>query len=455
MRRFIISLILLSILSSCTKEFLEVKPDKKLTIPQSLDDLDKMLNNPIFYTGASNILGVASCDDFFVKDSDFALINSGYAKNSYTFEPDIFENEDSGDWNQAYQRIIYSNVILGSIDTIKVNDKNKVKYNEIKGEALFHRAANHYQLTQLFCPEYDETSASNSICIPIKNDYDISVKPHQGTVKELYDFILQDIKLAIDLLPEKNSIYRPSKPAAHLLMARAYLHMEKYDLANQHAKMGLSFKSDLFDINHLDSNLTNVFPVNLEQNPEIILNHESQANPATLSLSRINISNDLINLYEENDLRRIMYFRVHTNGNKVFRGCYKPSNTIWGGYSTNELWLISAETNIRLGKKAEALKDLNRLLSSRYRKGTFNPYHSDDDLSVLNRILQERRKDLLFTGTRWEDLKRLNKDPRFNKELKRVINGQSYTLPINSNRWIFPFPKIEIDLYGWKQYNRN
>lgn len=445
---------LLLIFSNCTKEFLNVKPDKRLSIPNTLEDLDALINNRIFFSQASIDLGSGSTDDFFIKDGQYENITSKYAKNTYVFSKDIFEDEQSNDWNRAYERILYANVILANIDTVKVGlDKTHLR-DEIKGSALFHRAANHYQLVQLFCEEYVPSNAMHSPCVPIRDDFDVTKKPKQGTVAELYEFMIDDLNKALNLVPIVNTIYRPSKPAVHLLLARIYLHMEDYSLAHYHADKGLSYKSELMHISELDSNANYVYPTNLELHPEIILNHEGPAGPVTIAPARQNISEELLQLYDKSDLRKVMFFKVHTNGNIIFRGAYRPSSVQWAGYSTNELWLIRAETNVRLGNSHSALSDLNQLLYHRYKKQEFKPLEITNPDSILTRILQERRKDLLFRGTRWEDLKRLNKDSRFAKDLYRRIDGIEYKLPVNSPNWVFPFPKLEVEINGWIQHSR-
>jgi hypothetical protein len=70
----------------------------------------------------------------------------------------------------------------------------------------------------------------------------------------------------------------------------------------------------------------------------------------------------------------------------------------------------------------------------------------------LVKIITERRKELPFTGSaRWEDLRRLNKDPQFAKTLIRQLNGQNYTLAPNDPKYTLPIPDIEIKLSGIQQ----
>lgn len=80
---------------------------------------------------------------------------------------------------------------------------------------------------------------------------------------------------------------------------------------------------------------------------------------------------------------------------------------------------------------------------------------SENAEEVLFAIITERRKELPFVGEiRWEDLKRLNKEERFQRTLKRVINGSTFTLPPNDKRYVLPIPLNEIQLSRIEQNER-
>jgi hypothetical protein len=116
--------------------------------------------------------------------------------------------------------------------------------------------------------------------------------------------------------------------------------------------------------------------------------------------------------------------------------------------STGELYLILAETEIRLGRIAEGLGYLNELLEKRYKAGEFQPWSGLDDSEALNLVLEERRKELAFRGLRWYDLRRLNQEPALAKTLYRTVNGIEYSLVPNSPRYVFPIPQDELELNG-------
>ncbi|MOA51075.1 SusD family protein [compost metagenome] len=75
--------------------------------------------------------------------------------------------------------------------------------------------------------------------------------------------------------------------------------------------------------------------------------------------------------------------------------------------------------------------------------------------SALDVVLKERRKELLFRGLRWTDLRRLNLDPTTARTPKRELDGKIYTIEPNSPNYVYPFPDNVIQLAGLIQNERN
>jgi hypothetical protein len=137
-----------------------------------------------------------------------------------------------------------------------------------------------------------------------------------------------------------------------------------------------------------------------------------------------------------------------------FIGSYSGSLLYFDGLATDELYLIRAECNARSGKTTEAMNDLNDLLITRYATGHFTPLTASNAGNALDQILTERRKELVLRGLRWSDLRRLNKDPHYAVTLTRTLNGQTYSLPPNDNKYVFPIPDDEIKISGIPQNPR-
>lgn len=78
------------------------------------------------------------------------------------------------------------------------------------------------------------------------------------------------------------------------------------------------------------------------------------------------------------------------------------------------------------------------------------PIMLEDNKTVLQIILNERRKELLFRGLRWIDIKRLNKEGA-DISIKRRIEGKDYILTANENRFALPLPMDIIAETGMPQ----
>ena len=161
----------------------------------------------------------------------------------------------------------------------------------------------------------------------------------------------------------------------------------------------------------------------------------------------------LFNSYADDDLRKTIFFFVNqTTNNITFKGNYNNSNfQIFGGIANDELYLIRAESYARTGDATNAMKDLNDLLSTRWKKdGNGNTLFTDltaaDAAEALDLVLEERKKELLYRGLRWADLRRLNQDPDRQVTVTRTVADKTYTLEPNSYRYTFPLPTNVLEL---------
>jgi hypothetical protein len=112
----------------------------------------------------------------------------------------------------------------------------------------------------------------------------------------------------------------------------------------------------------------------------------------------------------------------------------------------DEVYLIAAECKAR-GTDVDAAGELlNTLLAKRYRKGSFTPLRSMDASELLKLILEERRKELVFRGVRWSDLRRLNIDDQLAITVYRTVKGDELQLLPNSPKYLFPIPDQEIQV---------
>ncbi len=428
-------------LYACKKTaFLNTRPDNALVVPASISDYQALLDNDIDINGAGNngivpALGEAGADDHYITDDYY---NSGAVsaqeRNEYIWAQDPYPGVGLEDWAWPYRAVFYANVALDGLTKIPVTNSNSAALDNAKGNALFIRAFNFYQLAQVFTPPYDSETAKTYFGIPLRLSPDINEKIQRATVQQTYDQITSDLKNAVQLLPQE-ALYvtRPSKSAAYALLSRIYLVMQDYDKALLYADSSLQLQGSLLDYNTLNTNVN--YPI-ARSNVENMFNCTLIRNvPVLLAF----VDTLLYQTYQPNDLRKNIYFKP---SGKImrFHGSYDGTGNLYSGIATDEVYLIRAECYARKGDTQAAMNDLNTLLEKRWKTGTFFPLTASDPDQALAIILTERRKELLFRGIRWTDLRRLNKDPKFAKTLTRTVGGQTYILPPNDPRYTYLIP---------------
>jgi len=451
----ILFVVLLMLSFSCEKEFLDAKPAMDLNVPTSLEDMQLLLDN----TGSLNkspAIGEESADDYYMTADNWKNQYAKFNTKIYIWAKDIWEGTGGiEDWNKPYTQVLYANVVLEQLNKLERTSLNSVEYDNIKGSALFLRAWSFFDIAQVFALPYDSNSAVTDLGIPLRLTADINETLTRSTMKETYEQILRDATQAADLLtiatsPQNGN--RPSKAAAFGLLSRIHLTMRDYMKAGLYADNALQISSILMDYNTLSTTANTPFAFD---NPEVIYqNYVVDCEPLIyLGVSAgYSIDTLLYKSYNVNDLRKYLYFKDnqgYINKKKLYSGTIKASN----GIATDEMLITRAECYVRNGNLDAALKDLNDLLVTRWKLGTYIPYETFDGNEALNKILLERRKELVLRGLRWNDIRRLNKEG-YNITLTRVLDGETYTLPSNDPRYALPIPPDVISVSGFPQNNR-
>ncbi|MFT4152256.1 RagB/SusD family nutrient uptake outer membrane protein [Parafilimonas sp.] len=438
-------------LISC-KKYLDKKYSNTITTPTSLTDLQALLDDA---SGTMNVkrtpsFGEASADDYFCLPEQYANLSS-WQQQAYIWMP--YDYTYPNDWSICYVPVYNANYCLDAIGDIGRNSENAEAWDNVKGSALFFRSYYFLMLDWTFSKAYDESSADTDKGIVLRLTSNYNEPSVRSSVRESYNQVITDTKVAADLLPDLPlHSYRPSKCAAYGLLSRAYLSMRIYDSAYKYANMALLLKNDLMDLNGDEDigTLTDYYPFK-KFNKETVFYTEMNAS-GTFSLivtPRGRVDSSLINTYDSSDLRKIACF-AQSGNYYLYKGSYAQSSLCFTGLTTAEMLLMRAECAIRTGDAETALSDLNRLLENRYKTGTYSPLSMASGDSILDRILLERRKELLFRGLRWMDIKRLNKEGR-DITLKRIIDGKVYTLAPDASYYALPLPKDIIDITGIAQ----
>lgn len=444
---FIPVCVICCMLFSCNK-FLDKKSNMTLITPSSVSDLQALLDDGATMNSyvTPSYLETASDDYFLTMDVYNSL---GDYANDYIwkYRNYIFGN----DWNKCYLPVYNANLALDGITKVERNKNNGQEWDNIKGSALYYRAYYFLWLLWDFAKAYDSSSNSDlGIVLRLNANFNtLSVRSYN---QDCYEKVISDIKESLQYLPAyPQHVYRPSKVASFALLARTYLSMRKYDLAGTWADSCLRLQSALMDFN--DPSIYNTggvaaaFPFK-QFNKEIIF-YTEQNNIFLLHLPSFSfVDSFLYAHYSDADIRKKAFFQGSGN-NQIYKGSYSPSsNTLFSGLAVDEMYLIRAECRLREGNIQAALDDYNFLKSSRYVTGGYMPLI--DGTHLLDSILLERRKELLFRGLRWMDIKRLNKEG-YNIIPRRKIGSDTVFLMPNSGFYALPLPQDIIDLTGIRQ----
>ena len=290
----------------------------------------------------------------------------------------------------------------------------------------------------IWAEAYDKNNSRTKLGVPLRLGTDFNVPSVRGSLEKTYRQIISDLKASIELLPNRTvHVFRASRPAVCGELARVYLSMRMYDSAMFYSSEALKEFNYLLDYNTLDTSKR--FPF-VRFGPEVI--YETTLFMTFLPYNVVDST--VYQMYDDNDLRKALFFDVNKDGSHRFCGSYNNTFAAFGGIASDELYLMRAECFARLGKIDLALNDLNLLLRNRYLRDSFILRKSKDSKEVLEWILDERLKELLFRGLRWIDIKRLNKEGA-NIRLRRIVGGVEYILPPNDFRYAVAIPKDIIE----------
>lgn len=435
---------LLILLSSCEK-FLDEKPNKNLAIPSKLIDFQALLDNSTFLNTVDGASSEISAGDFYLSNADYLGLNNFY-RNLYTWQrKEVFPNE-LNEWFLNYRIVYRANTVINALEKPQNFDDPAVAKNII-GQAYFYRAKAFLQTLYVWSNAYDKELSKSELGIPLRLNTDFNEPSKRETVELGYQQVINDLLKSIDNLPINNiHVMRPSKVAAYGLLARTYLSMRDYSNAKKYADSSLSLKSTLLDFNIL--NATANFPVP-QFNPEVLHSTVIPSYPI-INNSRAKIDPIIMNMFEANDLRKSVLFKINSDGSYGFKGSYDGSASLFSGVAVNEVLLIRAECLAREGKLSDALIDLNKLGVKRFKAGLYKNKESLNQEQVITWVLNERRKELIFRGLRWMDIKRLNKEGA-GISLSRTVDNKDYKLNANSSGFALPLPDNLLILTSMEQ----
>lgn len=476
-------LILVGLLMSC-QNFLEPKSQSEY-VPKLIASLDELLLGDVYvsaddYINLHTVLGlfdddVAARPVFPEIDQSF-MGNFDQVKLTFTWSKDMITSFSGYNIYQTlYTRIMGANAVMDYLDDVSGSVAEKAK---VKAQALALRAYYYWFLVNLYGKPYSTDKQALGVPLKLSSYLEKNDIP-RNTVEEVYDQIVIDLLEAEALfktLPEAEwdkKDRRVNLPFVQLFLSRVYLYMENWEQALAYGEKVFGYSYSLLDLNAIPdpspakkpdpkpkSNPTSkaeedalLYPDYFTwDNPEVIflfgnksdvirgpmrqvghtdynVDEEGNMTPIHTSVWTVCIvSDDLVQCYEENDLRKSRYlvwednqtgvpvYRVPVSKLPVGQG-YRIQDVNeghWGiAFKITEAYLNVAEAAAKIyqlegdGKcYTKAVDLMNRLREQRFAGGSNYRYvpNSADDL--VNFVRAERRREFCFENHRWFDLRR-------------------------------------------------
>lgn len=452
--------VLLMLFTSC-KDFLVEQPQLEQTNELMLSSLDGL---DLATAGAYSRL--YSTDWYGRNLIVIGDLKGGNAKispiTSGRFVTEYMWNNQPGTssllWTEAYDVIAQANNIINAIEAgIDDPDATAENLSQLTGEAKFLRALGYFDLVKLYAQPY--TSSSTGLGVPVVMLTEIGL-PARNTVAETYDQVVADLLAAESALAETNlregsdANSWASKPAAQALLARVYLYMGNWAKAAEYAtKLINNSNYALYTAAEYTTwDKGGLWGEDKPGKEMIFYLYGSEGNSAhgnwdvlpyimgPKGYADVGASKDLINLYEDGDVRKDLFTNTDLYPDDFWSKKYpgKYDNLRVDNIPIlrlAEMYLIRAEAILNGASVSgvTALSDYNMLRSNR---GLANA-----TTVTLTDIYNERRRELCFEGHQLFDLART----------KRSLERVDYDGATNQNiafpdyRWAFPIPTAEVD----------
>lgn len=455
-----IGLLASMVLISCEKILDIERGTESNTTPVSVADFEQILNNEGLTAVQFGELNVLT-DDIHWSETK---TNPYYSPSFIPYVPFYFWQAESwanlsadSMFGESYKWIAQMNLVIEYMPTATPEGLNERRAIAI-AQAKIYRAYFYLQLVNIYGVHYQSNTAATDLAVPLVLKAGNNTSNTRASVAQVYLQVIKDLQeaLATPELPDMGSdIIHPGRAAALALQARTYLYMGNYAEAEKSAVAALEIKNGLLDYRNYPPATTNTSiikpqPLKLldqKNNPEVLM---AGVQLIHTGRSFFYPNNEMLAIFEPNDMRLIASFeqKLLTGGSidytYLFGYIDDDENYLNTGIGVPEIMLIRSECLARANKVPEAINLLNSLRQYRFKVQDYRPLPTNVDAeSALRMVLDERRRELVFRGggLRLFDLKRLNLDPRFKKDLQRLGDkGQVLArLPAGSPRYVLPF----------------
>lgn len=458
---------LLGGLSSCGDSWLDSEPSTSIATTKSITRLSEagfalngvydLMQSSDAYSGRLIYYGDVTGDDMQAVSATKRTGN--YYRFNFTRD-----NAPESHWSYLYGIIQNCNVILDGLDKLTVTTDEQATFDDTKGQALCLRAMAYFDLTRLFGYPYLKDKGA-SLGVPLVLDVSSTTsKPSRNTVAECYAQILKDLSEGIRLVGTGFSKGHINRWGALTLLSRVQLYKGDNAAALEAAKQAIA---------GAESNGYALWS-NTDY-PTAWAADASEANPGEVLFEIVNLTTDspgresmgylsskdgyddevvTVSFYhllsqDPHDVRlKILSFdgssyayvnKFQPQGNEAIMDANIPLIRL------SEAYLNAAEAAQKLGDNSQAVAYLDPIVRRA------NPDNTVQGTTVtLDRVLTERRKELVGEGHRMFDVIRngmkVERRNETDKHLAKTRHNTSYMeYDWTFGKIVLPIPKAERD----------
>lgn len=446
---YLASILLCLGLSSCSEEWMnDIVPTDKIMDDEAFNTLKDGRNalNGVYSTmQLADYYGAGYLTYGDLKAIDFRTFKVGNRYQSAYLFNETTDSSDSNLWYVPYKCLVSINNAIVNIEKMEVTSAEVDAKKEIIANFYALRALCHFDLLKIFSripASLDGDKSGLGVVISnkviTKNE-----QPERSTIKECYDLIHADLKVAAEKMPATaKTAGWFSTNAIKALVARVYLY--EGDMENAYKNASEVIESGKYSLTPATKYVSSWTPG--AENTEAILTiiNSEEDNPGRDGIgyltneggySAMVCTKSFMSVVKSdvNDVRKDIF------DDKGFLMKYPEAfNNKHHIIRLSEMYLIAAEAGIK-DHKTEATKYLNDLIKIRTNDKTSI---TEAELNI-DRVLLERRKELVGEGHIFFDLLR-NK-----RNIVRTGDDHLKSAPMlmkyNDYKTIQPIPRVELN----------
>lgn len=480
--------ILAASLSSCVNDWLDVAPsdgtdaDAALTSSSDLDAARTGMYKAL--KGNSSLVDYYGQQFFVYGDvhagDDYQYNNLGGSNRASFYYDMNYQtasefNTNTVSWQSPYVVIGRANRIIAAAEGGKLSDavEAKAKIEQYAAESKVLRALAHFDLVRIYGKPYTEDQGA-SLGVPLVTEVlESNAKPARSTVAEVYTQVVKDLTEAIS----SNALATETEPGyvsvwgAKAILSRVYLNMGDYANALSVAEdiiknSGAALWTRDQYLKAWDAGTPNesefLFRLNVSgstDNNDLNGIGNLQGRDGYKEMVATKKFVDMLSA-DANDVRNDMFLPATADKevaafgtNKVYlnklrgQGGNLRNVTIIPIIRLSEVYLTAAECAFRTNDKAKAVEYLNDLVKNRTTSASALATESD---ITLDRILIERRKELIGEGQRYFDALRNNETiTRYTSEADKgwhkTLSKEAQSFDRDYFKAIAAIPQAEIN----------